>query len=104
MTTKSETETAPTPGATTADLREQARVVKDDLREFGRTAKEIAQEKMSDVTQKAGEYTSEYYEKGKKKAVELEDRVEGYIRQKPLQSVLIAAGAGFVLGFLLTRR
>jgi ElaB/YqjD/DUF883 family membrane-anchored ribosome-binding protein len=44
------------------------------------------------------------YEKGKGKAVEWQDGVEHYVREKPLQSILIAAGTGLVLGLLIGRR
>lgn len=39
-----------------------------------------------------------------KKATEFEDQIEIYIREKPLKSVLIAAGVGALLGFLISRR
>ena len=44
------------------------------------------------------------YEKGKGKAVEWQDGVERYVREKPLQTILIAAGTGLVLGLLIGRR
>lgn len=100
MSTKAETDVAPGSIATTEELRQQARVVKEDLRGLGRTAKGVAQEKFGGAREKAAEYLGE----GKKKVVEFEGQVEGYIRQKPLQSILIAAGAGVLLGFLLSRR
>ena len=45
----------------------------------------------------------EYYERSREKAVEFEEQIEKYIREKPLQSVLIAAGVGVALGLLLRR-
>lgn len=100
MTSKPETDAAPGQDATIEELRQQIKAVREDLKTLGRTAKGVAQEKLGDAKQK----TSEYYEKGKKRASEFEDQVESYIRQKPLKSVLIAAGAGLLVGFLLTRR
>jgi len=98
------------PGATTDDLRRQAKTVKEDLRGLGRTAKEVAQDKLSDAKKKAVEYadegkqkTAQYYEQGKQEASRLEDQVESYIRQNPLKSVLIATGAGLLLGLLMRR-
>ena len=88
------------PTATTDDLRRQAKVVKEDLRGLGRTAKEVAQDKLGDAKKKAVEYADE----GKQEALRLEDQVESYIRQNPLKSVLIATGAGLLLGLLLSRR
>lgn len=94
------TETPPVSIPTTDDLRQQARVVKDDLRGLTKTAKEVAQDKLGEVKQKAAGYVDE----GKQKVVRAEDQVESYIREQPLKSVLIAAGAGVLLGFLLSRR
>lgn len=109
MSTQVESDLTGTP--TTKDLRQQAKVVKEDLRGLTRTAKEVAQDKLGDVRDRASSYvddgkkkSAELYEQGKEKALKVEDHVEGYIRKKPLQSVMIAAGAGVVLGFLLSRR
>ncbi len=99
------------PAATTDDLRRQAKAVKEDIRGLGRTAKEVAQDKFVDAKKKAVEYvdegkqkTVEYYEKGKQEASRIEDQVENYIRENPLKSVLIATGAGVLLGLLMSRR
>jgi len=100
MTTRKETDFADRPSATAEELHHHARAVKKDLRELGKATKTRATEYYEDGKQK----TAEYYDQGKQKATEVGDRVEGYIREKPLQSVMIAAGAGALLGFLLTRR
>ena len=42
--------------------------------------------------------------KGRQKASEVEDSVVTYVRDNPLKSVLMAAGAGALLSFLLSRR
>lgn len=39
-----------------------------------------------------------------KKLDELSDDVKAYVRKHPFQSVLMAAGAGFILAWLLKRR
>jgi len=41
------------------------------------------------------------YEKVRKDAGELAEEVNAYVRENPGKSILIAAGAGFVLGMLL---
>jgi ElaB/YqjD/DUF883 family membrane-anchored ribosome-binding protein len=111
MTSKTETDVAPEGPTSTEELRQQAKAVKEDLRGLGHAAKVVAQEKLGGAKQKAAEYldegkhkTAEYLEQGKQKASEFEDQIENYIRQKPLKSVLIAAGAGALLGFLISRR
>jgi ElaB/YqjD/DUF883 family membrane-anchored ribosome-binding protein len=97
----SEAETAKTADApSTQRLREQAGAVKEDVRELGRVAKEVSQEKLRETKQVAGEYVA----KGRKKAGELEETVVTYVRENPVKSVMIAAGAGALIGFLLSRR
>jgi ElaB/YqjD/DUF883 family membrane-anchored ribosome-binding protein len=92
MATTATPETAESPESTTR-LREQAHAVKDDLRELGKIAKETAKE------------TAGHYVDGSKhKYEEIEDHVVTYIREKPMKSVLIAAGAGLLLGYLFSRR
>jgi len=81
-------------------LKEQAAVVKDDVRELGRLTKEVSQEKLREARHAAGEYVT----KGREKAGELEDSVVTYVRSNPVKSVLMAAGAGALLAFLLSRR
>lgn len=93
--------TTPTP---TEQLRRQARTVKEDLQGLGRTAKKVAKEKAATVVEEGKQKTGELYEQSREKLVAAEDRVEKYVREKPLQSVAIAAGVGALLGFLLSRR
>jgi ElaB/YqjD/DUF883 family membrane-anchored ribosome-binding protein len=40
---------------------------------------------------------------GKEKATHLAEEIEKHIREKPVQSVLIAAGVGVLIGMLLRR-
>jgi ElaB/YqjD/DUF883 family membrane-anchored ribosome-binding protein len=63
---------------------------------MGAQIKEGTQEVMHQV----GETASEYYEQSRKAVGELEKSLEGYIREKPLQSLLIAAGVGMLAGLL----
>jgi len=83
-------------GAAAADKASQ---LKDSAQEYLHAGKDKAAEYLEAGREKA----SEYYEMSKAKAQEWEHSVEEYIREKPLQSVLIAAGVGAVLGFLLRR-
>jgi ElaB/YqjD/DUF883 family membrane-anchored ribosome-binding protein len=109
MTSNIEADVNPT--ATTDELRQQARAVKEDLRGLGRAAKDVAQEKLAGAKQKASDAldtgkqkTAGYYQRSKERASAVGDQVENYIREKPLKSVLIAAGVGLGLGVLLSRR
>jgi ElaB/YqjD/DUF883 family membrane-anchored ribosome-binding protein len=59
-------------------LREQAGVVRDDVRDLARVAGDSAVQKL--------------------------DPLQEYVREKPLRSLLIAAGVGAVFGMLFLRR
>jgi ElaB/YqjD/DUF883 family membrane-anchored ribosome-binding protein len=95
--------------------------LRDSAQEYYQTGKDKAQEAYDAGSAKAQEYyqtgkdkaaayletgkekANEYYDLSKAKAQEWETDVEQYIREKPIQSVLIAAGVGAVLGLLLRR-
>ena len=84
----------------TDELRQHVKTVREDLGQLGRAAKNVAQEKLGE----ARRYADEHLDQGKQKASEIEDQLEEYIRNKPLKSVLIAAGAGALIGYLLGRK
>lgn len=50
-----------------------------------------------------GEQLRQYYETHKAEAQDLAATVSDHIRKKPVQSVLIATGVGFLLASLLRR-
>lgn len=90
-------------GSITDELKETAahvvRDVKDRASEYIETGKEKAREYVESGRDKAREYV----ESGREKAREWEEGVEGYIQEKPVQALLIAAGVGLVLGLLWRR-
>jgi ElaB/YqjD/DUF883 family membrane-anchored ribosome-binding protein len=88
------------PTRTSDAFREKGAAIRDDLRDLGRLTRDTAQEKLEEAREAAGQYLEE----GRKRAGEIEDQIEKYVREKPLQAVLMAAGAGMLLGFLLRRR
>jgi|EndMetStandDraft_6_1072998.scaffolds.fasta_scaffold44507_2 ElaB/YqjD/DUF883 family membrane-anchored ribosome-binding protein len=59
-----------------------------------KSAKQILDSKLSDVSSKAGEIT----DAAKEQATDLQKATLDYISKKPLQSVAIAAGIGLLLG------
>lgn len=85
--------------ATPHPLREQTKKVKEDLRELGRLGREASQEQLGKVRETAGDYV----ERGRKRAVEVEDSVVTYVREKPVKSLAMAIGAGAILGYLIRR-
>jgi ElaB/YqjD/DUF883 family membrane-anchored ribosome-binding protein len=62
-------------------------------------AAELAGE-AQEVIRQAGDIASEYYEQGQKAVAHMENTLEQSIRDRPLQSILIAAGVGMLMGLL----
>ena len=46
---------------------------------------------------------TEYYEAGRDKAMEWESQIEDYVRERPIKSLLMAAGVGALLGIIWKR-
>jgi len=101
MATKTPSEDqTPEPSGTTSQLRDQTDTVREDIRKLGRIAKDAAQEKVDEARQAA----TDYYGQGRERAGEMEDQLVEYIREKPIKSMLIAAGIGAFFGFFWSRR
>jgi len=117
----------------TEQLREKAADVKQTLQEMGALARDAAQEKVGELheavkqtasqwrdaaQQKVDEFretaqqaaselrdsAGEYYNRGQERAHHIERTLEARIREKPLRSLLMAAGAGVLIGILWSRR
>ncbi len=84
----------------TNEGQSQTDQMKDKAAEVGRNVRDAVREKYEDIK----DHASDYYDQGRAKAREWEGALEDYIRDYPLQSLLIAAGAGVLLGMLLRRR
>jgi ElaB/YqjD/DUF883 family membrane-anchored ribosome-binding protein len=81
--------------STTSDqLGQQAKEVTEDLQKMCGTVRDAAQEKLG----QAGETVSEYCEHGQETVHGTACACEQFLRQRPLRSVLIAAGVGWLLG------
>jgi ElaB/YqjD/DUF883 family membrane-anchored ribosome-binding protein len=63
-------------------------------------ARDAAQQIAGQVRTRA----SQYLESGKAKAADMRVKVEDTVREHPLKTILIAAGAGLLIGMLLRRR
>jgi ElaB/YqjD/DUF883 family membrane-anchored ribosome-binding protein len=81
-------------------LREKAGDMKSSLQEMGSSAKQIAQEQFQGVR----DTMAGYYEQGRDRAMELEHSLENRIREKPITSLAVAAGLGFLIGMLWMRK
>jgi ElaB/YqjD/DUF883 family membrane-anchored ribosome-binding protein len=87
--------------ATTSDrLGNQAKKAIQDVQEMGGVVREAAQEKLDQV----GEKASEYYEQGRDEVHGVACACEQFVRQRPLRSVLVAVGIGWLLGRFWMRR
>ena len=62
--------------------------------------KDAVQEKVAHARERLGAM----YERGKERALQWEGNFENYVSERPLRSVLIAAGVGLLLGALISRR
>jgi len=87
-------------GTSTADLKDQAGEVADDLMELGRLARSVLSERANDLKQGAVDKASAARHKVDDGAEALAERV----RERPLRGLAIAAGVGALLGILWSRR
>ena len=104
-----------TPAADQAsDMREQIRErgaqVQERAQEVGTQVRDWAQEKGSQIKegaqeamQQVGTSASQLADLGRETMGQLGEGLEDRIRSKPLQSVLIAAGVGMLVGLLWKR-
>ena len=83
-----------------ADLRDQVRVLGEDLKELARLTKTALGQKV-EATKGAAH---ELVDRGRDKAAAYRDHVSDLTRKQPMKAVLIAAGVGAVLGLILGRR
>jgi ElaB/YqjD/DUF883 family membrane-anchored ribosome-binding protein len=84
----------------TSEFRQKAANLGHDVQDLGTLTKEVAR----DAAGVLGENASGYYREGMKTAQKWGEGLEERIRQKPVQSLLIAAGVGLLIGAVLKRR
>ena len=80
-------------------MRDTAKQVQENLRNLGGQVRDAATEKYGQLRDQA----ADYYEQGRQRATEMEQSLEQYVQEKPIQSLLIAAGVGMLLGILWKR-
>jgi len=103
------------------DFNENAREIKNKTRTLYNTAKKKTSEayyetkdKAEDLTDQLKQTASDVYQSGREKVNQRVNQIEGSIqeqadlvlqsvREKPLTSVLIAAGIGFILAKLINK-
>lgn len=77
-----------TANSSSEDVKDQLNVLRKDLTDLAETVKQQAKTKLSEAEDHARQRVGE---------------IEEQIREKPIQSALIAAGVGFLLGAILSR-
>ncbi|WJW79627.1 DUF883 domain-containing protein [Bartonella sp. TP] len=81
-------------------LREEIAEVTDNIKNYG---SENVKDKLSDFYYEAKHKGAESYNEARDRFYDLQDHLSEEVRRKPLSSLAIAAGVGFVAA-LLTRR
>jgi ElaB/YqjD/DUF883 family membrane-anchored ribosome-binding protein len=74
-----------------------------DVAQRVRQVREEIAEKAQYLGEHGKEIASDYYAQGRQQAAIWEHELEQRIREKPLQSILIAGGIGLLLGILSRR-
>ena len=79
-----------------AQVQERAQTigaqVRDQAQEMGHQGQEMVR--------RGAETAADSYQQGRQQVPAMEHTIEDYIREKPLQSVLMAAGVGLLFAFL----
>ena len=86
-------------GEQAGGIRDTASQVQQNLRDMGSQVRDAATEQYTNLRNQA----TEYFEEGRMRAQEWEQSIEQYVQEKPIQSILIAAGVGMLLGILWKR-
>lgn len=94
-----------------SDLATQLKVLKDDIASLTRTVKEVGKSEANRAVELAKAKGVEAKEKGEEKAADVRALAESYgreaglmVREQPATALGIAAGVGFILGFLMSNR
>jgi ElaB/YqjD/DUF883 family membrane-anchored ribosome-binding protein len=105
-----------------ANMKRHVRAGAKEVRHAARQLRDTANDEVHSVMQsarKAGDHfneavrtgvnnlresASDYLDQGRAKAQSMEEAVEQRIANRPLQSILIALGLGFLIGLFCTRR
>jgi ElaB/YqjD/DUF883 family membrane-anchored ribosome-binding protein len=101
-TTRRETARASESTDPNVAAKQAANTVEDVRDKVQQTGRELSQ-KAQELGEQGKEIAAEYYQQGREKALAWERELEGHIREKPLQSLLIAGGIGLLLGLLWRR-
>jgi len=71
-------------------------------KEVGQKAQEVGQ-KVQELTTQGQEVAAEYYQQGRERVLAWQQQLQTQVQEKPLQTLLIAAGIGLLFGLLRRR-
>ena len=77
--------------------------VKETVQDMGTYVKETAQDMGTQAKETMQAAGTQVYEQGRESLQGLNRTLEGQIRQRPIQALLVAGGIGMLLGFLWQR-
>lgn len=86
-----------------ANLRRDVAALTQTLASFGNGKLKEAGDRASQLGADVADASAQYVENARSRIVSVEEDLEAHIRSKPLQSIAVAAGIGF-LAAVLTRR
>ncbi|WP_281855867.1 DUF883 domain-containing protein [Litoreibacter halocynthiae] len=96
---------------TSDDIAEQLAVLKSDISGLTDIIAEMGKGKASDLSQAANataraarEQGAEQLERAKERAADLRGQANDFVTKQPATALAIAAGAGFLIGFMSSRR
>lgn len=92
-------------------VRDKAGDLRNDAQALGQAAKQAVQDQVSNLRDTANDYyeqsrdrARDLYDQGYERAMDFEQTLESRVREKPIQSVLMAGCIGFLLGVIWIRR
>lgn len=74
-----------------------------EQREWMQEAGQEVSHKVQEMTGQGQEAAAEYYEQGREQVLAWQQQLEHQVREKPIQSLLMAAGIGLLFGLLRRR-
>ena len=87
-------------GGAMDELVRATRELKDNLSRLFGASRGVASEKLHQVRDKG----SDWLGRGRDRAHQVADGTSEYVREEPMKALLVAAGAGLLLGWLISRR
>jgi len=86
------------------DLSAQIDILKNDIATLTSSVGEYGKEKGRTAANSARSSANDLATSGRVKALEAQDAAEDFVREQPATALGIAAGLGFLVGLIATRR